>query len=407
MRRLGALLGRSPVWLVVAREARTLVRSKAFLIGNIAILLAVVLGGVAGSLQARESVFRLGVADDEAATVAERAVAPAGQTVLGAELVIADAPADRAEAEAAVADGRLDGVLLGGSELIVDERPPALVLHALNTARHIGAVDTALADAGLGPVERETVLATGPLEVTSLAEAPPLQPRRMIVATAATGLLYVMLIAYGNRVAQSIVEEKASRVIEVVLAAIRPAQLLGGKVLGIGGLSLLQALVFGALIGGTVLLVTDVTPTGGDLVTLGWVVLWYLPGYALYAMLFAVVGALMPREQDLQSAAVPVLVLIVGGLVSLQLTITNPQSTAATISGLVPLSAPMVQPLRLATGVAPVWEPVVAAVLTLATVVVLVPIAARLYAGGVLHTRTRVSLRRAWRSAESRRPATS
>lgn len=390
-----------PMWLVMVREVRTLVRSKAFLVGNVVLLLAVLGGGVVASLRGDEP-FRLAATTPEAAAVAEQ-VTQIGPAALGANVrVVEDGPATRAEAEAAVTDGRLDGVLVSRDELVASEAPPALVEQALNAARALGAVDTALAEAGLGPVERETVLQSEPLEVTTLGDAPSVPPRQMLVALAAAGILYLLLIVYGNRVAQSIVEEKASRVIEVVLAAVRPSQLLGGKVLGIGGLSLVQALVFALLIGGAVVVVTDVSPTGRDLTVIGWVVGWFVPGYALYAMLFAVVGALVPREQDLQSAATPVMVPVIAGLLLVQVTVFDPQSTASLVAGLVPLTAPMVEPVRLATGVAPAWEGVLAAVLTVATVAVLVPVTARLYAGGVLHTRASISPWRAWAGAEQR-----
>lgn len=394
-----------PVWLVMVREVRTLVRSKAFLVGNAVILLAVVGGGIVASLGGEEP-FRLAATTDEAGAVAER-VASLGAAGLSVDVrLVDDGPTSRAEAEAAVTEGRLDGVLVSRDELVVDAAPSTLVEQALNAARALETVDTALADAGLGPVERETVLQSEPLEVTSLGDAPAVPPRQMFVALAAAGILYLLLIVYGNRVAQSIVEEKASRVVEVVLAAIRPAQLLGGKVLGIGGLSLVQALVFALLIGGTVVIVTDVSPTGTDLTVIAWVVAWFVPGYALYAMLFAAVGALVPREQDLQSAATPVMVPVIAGLLLVQVTVFDPQSTASLVGGLVPLTAPMVEPVRLATGVASAWEGVVAAVATVATVAVLVPVTARLYAGGVLHTRTSISPRRAWARAHAREVTT-
>lgn len=388
-----------PVWLVMMREMRTLVRSKAFLIGNVVILLAIVVGGLVASLRGDEP-FRLAATTDAATAIAER-MTSIGAAALGADVeIVDDGPTTRAEAEAAVTAGRVDGVLVSPGELVVNESPPALVQQALNAARALQQVETALADAGLGPVERETVLQSEPLEVTSLSEAPAVPPRQMIVALAAASLLYLLLIVYGNRVAQSIVEEKASRVIEVVLAAIRPSQLLGGKVLGIGGLSLIQAVAFALLIGGAVVLVTDVSPTGPDVTMIAWVVAWFVPGYAVYAMLFAAVGALVPREQDLQSAATPVMVPIIAGLFLVQITVFDPQSTASLVGGLVPLTAPMVQPVRLATGVSSGWEAALSAALTLATVAVLVPVAARLYAGGVLHTRASISPRRAWAGAD-------
>jgi ABC-2 type transport system permease protein len=394
-----------PVWLVMGREVRTLIRSKAFLVGNIVIVLAVVGGGLVASLRADEP-FRLGATTEEAGAIAER-VTSLGSAGLGADVrVVDDGPATRAEAETAVTAGRLDGALVSRDEVVVNESPPALVEQALNAARALGAVDTALADAGLGPVERETVLGSEPLAVRRLGDAPAVPPRQMLVALGAAAVLYLLLILYGNRVAQSIVEEKASRVVEVVLAAVRPAQLLGGKVLGIGGLSLVQALAFALLIGGAVVAVTDVSPTGSDLAVIAWVVAWFVPGYALYAMLFAAVGALVPREQDLQSAATPVMVPIIAGLLLTQVTVFDPQSTASLVGGLVPLTAPMVEPVRLAFGVAPAWEGVLSAALTVATVAVLVPITARLYAGGVLHTRTSISPRRAWAGAQRRERAT-
>jgi ABC-2 type transport system permease protein len=204
---------------------------------------------------------------------------------------------------------------------------------------------------------------------------------------------------FGQWVAQGIVEEKQSRVVEVLLASLRPTELLAGKVLGIGALGLLQILLLaGVGVGGLLLTdVVDVPPAawGG----LALVIPWYVLGFLLYAALFAMAGSVVSRVEDMQSAIMPVIVVLVLALFAAQIALSNPTGTIATVAGVLPLTAPIVQPVLLAMGVTS-WLQISSAIaLALAAIAVMLPLAARIYRGGVLRTRGRVSFREAWKTS--------
>jgi ABC-2 type transport system permease protein len=128
------------------------------------------------------------------------------------------------------------------------------------------------------------------------------------------------------------------------------------------------------------------------------VLVWYVLGYALYSMVFAVTGAVAARVEELQSTATPVYMLVIGAFFIAQSVAFTPGSTLALAAGLFPFTAPRVQPLRTAAGAAQPWEVTTPVVLTIATVALLVPLAARLYSGGVFRLDRKLRLRDAWRA---------
>ena len=250
--------------------------------------------------------------------------------------------------------------------------------------------------------ERAMLLSIDALTVEQMAEgdaALDMFDPAVIVVLAAVFLLYGLLAVFGQWVAQGIVEEKQSRVVEVLLASLRPTELLSGKVLGLGALGLLQILLL-AGVGAGRLLVTEVVEVppaawGGLALVIPWYVLRFLP----YAALFAMAGSVVSRVEDMQSAVLPVIVVLVLALHAAQIALSDPTGTIATVAGVVPLTAPIVQPVLLAMGVSSWPQIAVAIVLALATIALLLPVSARIYRGGVLRTSGRVSFRDAWRAS--------
>jgi ABC-2 type transport system permease protein len=390
----------SAVGLVARREFVERVRSKAFLVGN-AVFLVLLIGVVAvPRLLGDDGPTRVGVIGEEAAAVA--AAAQADEAEFAVELEVVPV-ADRAAAEAALRDGRLDIVLLDARAVLATEASPGPVTSLLASAVQRLAISKALTEAGVGEVERTALLESRPLEVTviSIPGGTDFGPA-VAIAGAAVFLLYFLLVQYGQWVAQGIVEEKSSRVVEVLLSTIRPTQLLAGKVLGIGALGLAQIFLTAAVGVGTLLAMGSVEIPSAAWAAIGLVIAWYVLGYALYATLFAVCGAISSRVEDLQSAVSPVVMLIVAALFVTQYSVFHPRSPTATIAGLVPFTAPLLQPLRTAAGVAVPWEIAASMALAAATIGLLIPVAARFYTGGALRVTRGVSLRAAWRAARGR-----
>jgi ABC-2 type transport system permease protein len=240
-----------------------------------------------------------------------------------------------------------------------------------------------------------------PLRVVTAKPVDPERDRKSGLAFLATLVLYGQLLTYGVWVATGVVEEKASRVIEVLLAAIRPRDLLAGKVIGLGLLGLGQLLVI-AVFGLGIAAATGALDVDGAVVAAtALAVAWFVLGYAFYACAFACAGALVPRQEELQSSLTPLTLII---LISMFLAFAvngDPDGTLAHVTAFLPTTAPITMPGRLMQGEVPAWEVVAAAVVTLGATALLVPLAARIYGGAVLRTGSAMKLRDAWRAARA------
>ena len=205
------------------------------------------------------------------------------------------------------------------------------------------------------------------------------------------------LALYGQWVLTGVVEEKSNRVVELILATVRPRHLMAGKVVGIGLLGLGQVALVGGV--GAALLVAGVfdapASLGGGLAL---VIPWFALGFALYAVAYAAAGALASSQQDANSAGTAVAYTLAAVyFVSYVTLMSDVDGSLANLLTIFPLTAPFVVPARsVAVGV-PLWEHAAAVVLTLAAIYVLVRLAGRIYALGVLHSGPRIGIRTALR----------
>jgi ABC-2 type transport system permease protein len=195
-----------------------------------------------------------------------------------------------------------------------------------------------------------------------------------------------------------VLEEKASRVVEVLLARIPPRALLAGKIVGIGllGLAQIGVTAMAALITVAAVHSIDVPAVRGSV--LAWALIWFVLGYALYATVYGALGSLGSRVEDAQAVAGPVMVAMAMAYFASFAMIGQPASAAARAISYFPLTAPMAMPGRIAMGATAWWEPVAAAVLTLAATAGLVRLAGRVYTSAILHSGPALSLRDIWRS---------
>ena len=199
------------------------------------------------------------------------------------------------------------------------------------------------------------------------------------------------------------VEEKASRVVEVILSTIRPRNLLAGKVIGIGLLGL-GNLLLTVGIGLVAAQVTGAIDVDGAIIGAAALALaWFIVGYAFYACAFACAGALVPRQEELQSTMTPLtLIILVAFFVSFAV-LEDPDGTLAHVTAFIPMTAPMTMPPRIVTGDAPPWEIVASLAVTIGASLALIPLAARIYEGGILRTGSSLKLREAWRAGPAPR----
>jgi len=254
---------------------------------------------------------------------------------------------------ATIDDGRATLLLPDGSALGVSERLEQALERQLRQARLV-AIGVDRADASYVAQLRVNVQ-TSRLKANGQEAS---ARTSMIAGFAVAMLLYITIVLYGQIVLRSVAEEKQSRVAEVVLASVPARVLLSGKILGIGGVALLQlgiwtsalamllanrGRIFGMLgIAGSSVPLPTVHLD--DVLFLGT---YFLLGYVLYAALFALVGSIASSEQDAQQAQTPVLMLLVSSIALLQSAIQDPNGTIATALSLIPFSAPIMMPLRL------------------------------------------------------------
>jgi ABC-2 type transport system permease protein len=254
-----------------------------------------------------------------------------------------------------------------------------------------------LADSGLDPAAVGEALTVAPLEVEAVDPPDPAAGTRQTIAFVAVILLYGQLIGYGMWVANGVVEEKSSRVVELLLAAVRPRALMAGKILGIGVLGLAQLLVIAA-VGVGIGSATGVLSLGTDvLVPVAAVLAWFVLGFGFYAAFFAAAASRVSRQEELQNVITPaIMLMLVSFFTAFYAVNAEDNPVVQALSVLPPFSA-LVNPVRIAAGDAAWWEVGASLVLMLAAISALVLVAARLYENGVLRMGSTMSWREAWR----------
>jgi ABC-2 type transport system permease protein len=302
---------------------------------------------------------------------------------------------------AQVRSGQLDVLVegpLGAPTAVVKSTLDPVLQSALEQLVRAQAIQGVLAQAGLPPTALDAAQ-SAKVNVSELEPPDPEQGQRIALSLVTGVVLVFSIMAFGTAVAQGVVEEKSSRVVEILLAAIRPWQLLVGKVLGIGVVGLIQVVVIAA-VGLTLAATTGVftlpaVALGTVLGALGW----YVLGFFLYAALLAAAGSLVSRQEELQSAITPVSLLpTIAFVVGVDLLIPNPTNTVSTVLSMIPLFTPTLMPSRIALGVAPAWQVGLSVVLLIAAIAVVTWFAGRIYRNAVLHTGGRVRLLDALRS---------
>ncbi|HEY0639403.1 MAG TPA: ABC transporter permease [Pseudonocardiaceae bacterium] len=387
------------VWLVARREFVQRVRTRAFVVGTLAVLAVIAAYVLFIRFIANEQGTDTLATTPDMVAVAEAVRASAD--ALDQDTVELRTVPDAAAGEALVRDGDADVLLTvrdGAPALVgkddVQEQLRALVDSVLQQQ----ALDQRLARAGEDPAEVRAEVADTRAAVTTLEQRDPRRTQRLVLGLAIAALLYGSLVFVGQVVAQGVVEEKSSRVVELLLSTVRPWQLLLGKVIGLGAVGLLQMLILAGVglgvAGGFGLL--DVGGLAAGALAMG--LLWYLLGVLLYAVVYAAAGSLVSRQEEIQSVLTPLTMsIVIAFVVSVNLLISDPESRLVSTLSLLPPFAPILMPARFALGVAPAWEVGLAIGLALLAIAVLTWLAGRIYSTAVLRTGARVGLRDALR----------
>ncbi|MFO7252174.1 MAG: ABC transporter permease [Actinomycetes bacterium] len=382
-----------PVWLTTRREILVRGRSRAFIIGlAVTVLLvvaAVALPRLMGGGGDRYVVGLAGAQSDRLAAVLGAQAEAAEDT----ELTVVSYP-DEAAARAGIESGEVEAAVVDNARLIVAESPGANLRTMLDTAHRIVATEERLRSAGLDPGAVQQAMQVEPLAQVSLSGTSEEEAgTRRMLAMAVVILLFLLIIQACTMVAMGVVEEKGSRIVEILLATIRPAQLLAGKVIGLGVLGLLQiaaiavAAYAAAQVGGLLPELPEDTP-GVLALSVGW----FLLGYAFYAVLFAAIASLVSRQEELQSVLTPATLLLMASYFVAIYAVMEPAGTVARVLSIVPPFSAMVMPVRASGGEVPMWETGLAFGLMLLAVLLVLWLGGRVYERAVLRTGARVRI---------------
>jgi ABC-2 type transport system permease protein len=384
-------------WLVAAREMRERGRSRAFLASLLLMLLvvaaAIVLPALLDSGPGSKDVGLTGATPPGLAGAVQAQGEAVGTTIRVHRV------ATRAEGEAAVRDGDLDVLVLNARALEWRKSADEQLKAVLTGAIQLVAIRERAEAAGMDPDELLAIVE--PVEVTNLelGQVEGGSPDDETAALLMTIVLFFAISTYGAMVLTGVVEEKSSRTVEVLLARMPARNLLAGKVAGIGvlGLAQITATAIVALVAASLADSFDVPAVRGTVLT--WAVVWFVLGYALYATVFGTLGSLASRTEDTSSVSGPVSIVLVLGYFLSFAAVGSAGTTWAHLVSWFPLTAPLAMPNRIAMGAATWWDPVGAALVTVATIAGLVVLGGRIYTRAILHTGATLSLGEAWRGA--------
>jgi len=388
--------GTRTVSLVARREIKERSRSKGFRISTIVVLLGVAALVVLPKFLDSEVTRDVGVVG----TVPDGFQAAMQQAAGGDATVDVRSFPDADSADAALRDGSVDVVVdPAGGVITWEQDVDATVDQEVRQAMAVVAIDRNATALGLTDAQQQQLLTPPEITERNLDPPDPDDGTQVGVAFASTVILFIAISTFGGFVMTSVINEKTSRIAEVLIAQVRPVHLLAGKVLGIGALAIAQLL--------SILLVTLVAGTLADTVTIPEVGVapfvvafsFFVLGFVLYATLYAAAGALVSRQEDAQSVVYPVMLPLLAGYLIALSTIGDPSALLPTVLSFFPLTAPVQMPIRAQLTDVPAWQIALSALICLATIAAVLVVAGRVYAGGLLRTGRRVKGREALSSA--------
>lgn len=378
-------------WLIVAlREVETKLRDKAFIISTIVTLLFIV-GSVAitGVLGNRTSHFTVAATDDTSYQVLEQVIKDRPDDVelsisrLTPENAKQQLSAEQLSAILSASDDAQEFTLTGFNE--VDQELSSLVREAMKSVM----TDQLLAEAGL---ESSSLPDNDDLVTDQLHGDSERAAMASVMGLVFSFLFYMAAFLFGMPIANSVIEEKQNRVVEILASAIRLRQLLAGKIIGNVILAMLQLLAF-LSIGLLAAYISPIQIPFLGIVTqvAGWFVVFFFGGFLLLAGIWAALGSLATRTEDLQQSSGPV----VGLLMAVLFIGLYAKGSFLVVASYIPIVSSAAMPIRLLSGEVAIWEPVLSLAILLAACWLVLLFAERIYRRAVMHTGGALTLRKA------------
>ncbi len=391
------------VWLIAKREYLERVRTKAFLISTLMIPLLMG-GGIVGSILAGSkskpsSHITVVSPDQQLALDLQKELEHGKESRMTVDVVSPGNSSTRTTLDGMLADKQLDGYLWITPGAKTGERPsfsytPRSTADISTKETITSSLHTVLMRERLshdGIVAGEVSALMEPVKVDTTQAGKSADTVSSFVAIYVLFfLMYMVILLYGMNVARSIIEEKTSRVFEVLLATIRPEEMMAGKVIGVGSVGLTQVAVWlltavlltsssliGAVAGGNV----HVSLSPMQII---FFVVYFLLGYLLYSSIAAALGAMVNSEQELQQLNMFLVMPLAGCMFALAPVISNPSGTVARVISLIPFCTPLIMYLRISLATPPMWEIALSIVLMLVTIYAILWVASRIYRVGIL-----------------------
>ena len=398
------------IGLVASREITERLRGRAtWIVSGLTTLLAVGLIVVPALVNQQSGPMRLGLVGSQAQALAP-ALTGAGHAA-GVRITtapVASIPAARDELtpkQSAGGGGRL-ARLFGGSDAQLDvalafdgssatilayQTVPPTVLALVRAVLDAAHQRAALSAAGVAPSTVTSILAPVALTADTIQSTPGDRAGLNIAVLASAFLLMYAVMGFGGLVATGVAQEKTTRTAELLISAVHPRELMTGKVLGIGlvGLGMMTVTLGAALIADAFVKSAAIPPQLGPL--LPQVLLWFVLGFTLYAFAFAAAGAMVARQEEVQSVAMPFASFMLVGLLLVYATLAFPDSAWIRLLSFLPPLSPMLMPARSFLGSAQGWEVALAVGFELLAIAGTVTLTARIYQRALVRGGARLS----------------
>lgn len=399
---------------VVRHEFRQAAANKAFIIltiiGPFLILAITVLPGLLSmnpKVMSGGGPVAVAGGDDAVRAALEAAVGAQGRKLVR----IGTGGEEIAGAKAGVAKGDLDGlVVLGdswldeGASIYSKTGTDAILFGSVEGVLGAVAREARIAKSGIDPVLAREL--TREVKLTVIQVGADASERKGIedafMSTLFTAISFVMLIymttlLYGQMIGRSVVQEKVSKTVEVMLSSLSSRDLMFGKILGLGLAGLLQYAVWAVM----ALVLTDlaapalgiVPPAGLSAANIGWLVVFFVLAFFLYAAGYAAIGAAAEDESHMGQLAWPLLIFLIVPLVMISSFVMNPNSTLSVVLSLFPMTSPIVMLIRLLVSPPPLWQLALCLALLLASIYAMMAGAAKIFRTGILMTGKRTTLK--------------
>ncbi len=406
------------VWLIIKREYITRVKTKGFVFGTIAVpvfSIGLMVFSIFLATRLTDRTVRLAIIDNvgglsSAVAAGLNVRLPNGKPEFEVVRTITQPQSEepvRKELRAAIRADRLDAYLVvNGDKAEFHTKNPSdfTLVEPITHAVHNAVLASRLEARGLhvneiGEVTRGTNVKI--IKITKYGEAEEFG-QTFITAICLAMLLYMTLIMYGVITMRSVLEEKTSRIVEILISSVRPFQLLTGKILGVAGVAFTQYMIwitsaallgtYGAVVVNTLRPTADFPHIHLSAGLLIYPMIYFVLGYLLYASLYAAVGAASSSDQDAQQLQMPVMLPLLFSFIMFNMVVRDPNSHTVVLLSEVPFFSPIIMVLRIAAETPPFWQIGLSIVLLALTTAAVAYVSARIFRVGILMYGKRPSL---------------